>query len=92
MRQRMMRLPRPEYVPPYSGVVIDSEDLLWVSFSSPGDVGTHLGVFDEWGRAVAEVALQLNIVFTDIGHDYILGLHQDDVGVHVVAFELARRS
>lgn len=75
----------PERLPVYQGLRVDSEGYLWVEQYRPTwDPARKWWVFDPEGRWLGEGPLPSGLNVQDIGADYFLGLHQDDLGVERV--------
>jgi hypothetical protein len=91
VRQRLLELPMPRTLPPYGSLFVDSEDVLWVVLSAPGDAVTTVRALNKDGHLLGEVSLPVPLTVTDIGQDYILGVYQDPIGeVHVAMYRLRR--
>ena len=86
-------IPQPDHLPFYSGLRLDSEGLLWVVLSVPGDPETHLRAFDEAGEVVAELYVPEDMTVFEVGSDYVLGKFDDEMGEwHVGVFRFSRGS
>lgn len=73
-------------------MLFDSEGLLWVVLSTPGDAAVRLQAYDSGGRRRGYVSIPLDLDVFEIGRDYVLGRSQDTFGVaHVLEFTLRRR-
>ncbi len=91
VRQHMLGLALPEWLPPYSALLTDGEGVLWAVLSSPGDGITALRALTSDGRALADVRVPVELTVHEIGRDYILGAAQDADGApRIVLFRLRR--
>ena len=91
IKEQMMAVPMPENLPSYSSLLVDSENLLWVNASAPGDSETHLRAVQPNGSVRADVTIPLSLTVYEIGRDYILGSYEDKDGEpHVVMYRLRR--
>jgi hypothetical protein len=81
--RRMVReAPIPEFFPAYGGIYTDARDYLWVeAYELPGDTVRATTIFDPEGRMVGTVTLPNHFQVEEIGLDYLLGVHVDDMGV-----------
>jgi hypothetical protein len=81
------------------GALIDESGHLWVAerMENPTDPGTwdapiEWHVFDLEGACLGQVEVPRGRLIREVGHDYILGLANDDFGVeYVVRHRLDRR-
>lgn len=83
----------PPTLPPYSAMVVDADDNLWVqSYPSGHDsVATWLG-FTPTGAAMARLRLPRELDVAEIGADYVLGTETDpQTGIKRVKRFLIRR-
>lgn len=84
---------RPEHKPPYTTVVVDKLNHVWVGGESrPTDTSRPppFRVFDDVGRLVASAVLPQATVM-EIGQDYILVVRRDENGVEFVElYDLVR--
>jgi hypothetical protein len=92
VRGEMQKLPRPPLLPRMSGLAVDDDGLIWIVTSVAGDPTTSFVVVDSAGKRVATVDdAPINVKVTDVGRDYILGVHTDTNGVaRIVSFGLDR--
>jgi hypothetical protein len=91
MRDFMLGLPRPTYLPPYASLTADTEGILWASLTFSGDTTTVLRGVRPDGTAVADIVLPDGVSVLEVGMDYVLGIHEDETGeLHVVVFRLER--
>ncbi len=83
--------PMPATLPPYSGLFGDSDGVLWVELTVPGDLSTRLRAVDASGRTLGEVSLPPDVTVWEIGHDYLLGAYDDADDVpHLAMYRLHR--
>jgi hypothetical protein len=83
----------PTVRPPFSAIMLDAAGNLWVEQgpSSNGDSeSTDYLVFDPAGALLGTVVLP-QVQVLDIGDDYIIGVHEDDLGVESLQlFEIVK--
>lgn len=85
IRDWMLRLPRPEYLPPYSALAADPEGTVWANLSFPGDTTTLLRGVRRDGTPVADIVIHTGMSVLEVGMDYVLGIEEDPSGeLHVV--------
>lgn len=84
----------PKTLPPYSHLVIDREDHVWVrAYASGGAAQAIWSVFSPTGQLVAEVKAPAALEIYEIGRDYLLGRFVDaDVGTPEVRLYTLTRS
>lgn len=83
--------PMPAMLPPYSGLFGDTDGVLWVQVTVPGDANTRLRAIGPNDQTLGEVTLPANVVIHEVGRDYILGAYDDADDVpHLVMFRLHR--
>ncbi len=82
----------PEYVPAYEGLLVDDAGNLWVrDYRLPWDTVPSWKVFDPEGRWLGTVQTPVRFAIFQIGHDFILGRHYDELGVaRVRLYELIK--
>lgn len=91
LRQRLLDLPMPATLPPYAGLHVDPDGVLWAVLSWPGDPGTRLRALSGGAAAGTELELAAAVRVTEVGRDYLVGVREDDAGVpHVVLYRLSR--
>jgi hypothetical protein len=77
----------PERRPAFSGILVDPLGFLWVqgyirSLVAPGPRQSE--VFDPDGQWLGTVELPDNFNLYQVGEDYLLGRHRDDLGVETI--------
>jgi len=83
--------PMPAELPVYSGVFTDSEGLLWIVTSFPGDSVTEVMAVGVGGEAKAVIRMPQEITLFEIGANYLLGSYEEETGEpHVVEYSLRR--
>ncbi|MGH7583756.1 MAG: hypothetical protein ACREL5_11075 [Gemmatimonadales bacterium] len=83
--------PMPATLPPYSGLFGDSDGVLWVQLTVPGDASTRLRAVDSAGRTLGEISLPADVTVQEIGHDYVIGSYDDKDDIpHFALFPLHR--
>jgi hypothetical protein len=94
VRQRIMEMPVPDFLPAYSGMVADELGCLWVErFRPPEDDVPVFDIFDPEGALMARATLPEGSEVVDIGADQVLVLYRDDLGVEYLRVHpLDRRS
>lgn len=91
VKQLMLKLPMPERTPPYRRLLADPGGLLWLTTSPPGGESTELLAVDPNGSARIRLTIPVPMKVTDVGSDYVLGVHSDaDDEPHVLLYRLRR--
>jgi hypothetical protein len=86
-------IPFPETFPPFADLVRDTEGYLWATeYRRPGDRSARWIIFDPEGRWLGAVEGPDGFRAYQIGSDYILGVHVDELGVEQVQMYLLNRS
>jgi hypothetical protein len=85
VRQMMLRMPMPDWLPAYRDVFIDESGRCWVQLSVPGDGDTRLGLLGRDGRISTELRLPIELTVFALGPDYVLGVYEDADGESHVA-------
>jgi hypothetical protein len=90
LRDRLLKAERPKALPPYTALLVDSEEVLWVVVSTPGEPTTWLrGLRD--GAIVADLLVPTSMTPFEVGSDHVLGVHEDQNGVqHLVLYGFRR--
>jgi hypothetical protein len=83
----------PKRMPVFQALVAGMDGELWVQRFAPSRAGpTQYVVLAANGQVVARVAVASGFRVTDVGHNYVVGVHKDDDGVEsVLAYTLTRR-
>ncbi len=82
MRQLLSEIPTPDAFPPYGGFAADALGYLWVADYAPfGDDSAEWTIFDPDGILVGHIAAPSRVGILEIGADYLLGVHRDELGV-----------
>lgn len=85
-RRMVRQAPIPEFFPAYSSIYTDALDYLWVeAYRLPGDTVRATTIFDPEGGIVGSVTLPHHFRVEEIGPDYVLGVHVDDMGVQYLS-------
>jgi hypothetical protein len=85
-------MPRPEHRTPIQRILTDRLGLIWVELEGDSALQEWL-VVDAAGRIHARASTPADLLVTDIGEDYIVGLWRDDMEVEFVrAYRLDRGS
>ena len=88
---QMLAAPMPEFLPPYTALLVDGDNLLWAVLSAPGYPDTRLRAVSASGRVVADVRIPVGLTTYEVGHDYILGAYEASDGEpHVAVYRLRR--
>ncbi len=92
IRDELEEMPVPEFMPAFAGLVADAHGYLWVERSRPpADTTPRFDILDPEGRVVGWVSLPEALELLEIGPDYLLGLHRDELGVEYLRmYELTR--
>ncbi|MDH4351928.1 MAG: hypothetical protein OEW56_12345, partial [Gemmatimonadota bacterium] len=93
LRQMLEQVTVPTTRPPYTRLTLDRAGNLWVTRTTTTGTSTapaeHL-VFDPTGVWLGRVAVPPLRVL-EIGEDYVLGIHRDDLGVeYLLAYQLLK--
>lgn len=81
----LSKMPFPDVIPAYDGLLVDLEGNLWVKESRrPGEMQPRWTVFDPRGRMLGTVATPLDFDIYEVGGDWLLGVWTDEVGVEHV--------
>jgi len=82
---RIADTPFPERMPAFEGLLVDAAGRLWVEDYEPWPVDeVGWSVFSPEGHLVATARTAGDLRVTQIGEDWILGVHRDDLGVQTV--------
>jgi hypothetical protein len=82
VRREVQSMPLPPAFPAYDQMQIDPDGNLWVRrFSRPGDEEGAWWVFDPEGFLLGEVVDVAGLTVVEVGRDYVLGIHEDPLGV-----------
>jgi hypothetical protein len=78
-------IPPPETVPPYDALLTDVEGNLWVErYRRPSEAQHAWTVFDNDGTMLGTVDVPGGFSPLEIGTDYVLGRHMDQLDVEQV--------
>ena len=87
--ERQMFPEPPEALPPYAGLFIDPDEVLWAVTSFAGDAVTVLQAVTATGEKLGEVRLPRYIQVFEVGRGYVLGAYETEEGVpHVALYRL----
>jgi hypothetical protein len=91
--QLLAQMPKPAHFPVIDGLLVDSENQLWVLRYEPfAATVQHWDVFAPSGSLVATATTPANVRVTEIGAAHILGVETDSLDVpRVVVVFLSRR-
>jgi hypothetical protein len=85
-------LTAPGAFPTYTRLVADTYGHLWAErFTPPGESGSRWAVFDAEGAFLGHVAMPDDLEVTEIGADYVLGIHRDELDVERVRLHAIER-
>jgi len=85
IRERLGRLPLPETFPTFANLKADALGYLWAErYRRPGQEDSVWDIFDPEGVLTAEIAIPRRVYPLEIGDDYLLGLHRDELDVEYV--------
>jgi len=84
--RRMFReAPIPDLHPAHGSIYVDAQGYLWVEeYRLPGEEIRTTTIFDPEGRMVGSMTLPSRFRVEEIGEDYILGRHLDELGVEYI--------
>jgi hypothetical protein len=83
----------PPALPAYSDILADTSGHLWVQeYALPWSGGSRVWrAYDPNGRAVSLVRMPMGLDVHEIGHDYVMGMWRDELGVeHIHVHTLVR--
>jgi hypothetical protein len=81
-RRLFREAPIPDFHPAYGYIHADVLGFLWVEeYRIPGDEDRVTTIFDPDGRMVGSLVLPSRFQLFEIGEDYLLGRHVDELGV-----------
>lgn len=72
IRSMMTAMPRPQFLPVYSKLLLDPAGVLWAVTSTPGDSVTELRGVSREGRQLGVVHLPAGLEVYEVGLEYIL--------------------
>lgn len=89
MKSELLKIPKPDLLPPYSSILSDVEGTLWVVTSAPADSTTQLQIVASNGCPLGNVSLPANTRPLEVGVDYLLALEESDTGQQqIVVYEV----
>jgi hypothetical protein len=85
LRREIPEMPLPEAFPAFSELHVDLHGDLWVRHHRrPGERTDRWSVFNPAGAIVATPGVPAGVRILEIGADYILGVHTDNLGVETL--------
>ncbi len=92
IRQRLSQLPLPETFPAFANLMADELGYLWVQQQArPGQDDSIWEIFNPAGVLMGRVSLPPRVDPLEIGADYLLGLHWDELEVEYLHLYLLER-
>jgi hypothetical protein len=93
LRDNFNAADKPEYLPGFSQLVVDSRDYIWVReyFWKPQEGDLTWSVFRPDGHPLGTVQLPSQLTVFQIGADFILGREPDQDGAHTIVRYRLRR-
>ncbi len=89
--QMLHRLPMPEHLPAYQAVLADTDGIIWVQLSIPGDSVTWLRGLTLDNVIIGDLRIAGEVQVFEIGHDHLIGAIQAaDGSIHVVKLRVRR--
>jgi hypothetical protein len=86
-------MPVPDFMPAFAGLHADVLGYLWVDeYRRPGDDTPVFDILDPDGALVGRTTLPAVSEILEIGEDYILALHRDELEVEYVELFSLHRS
>ena len=80
--RELLEMPMPERFPATSELLLDADGNLWMRhFTRPGEPKPRWGIFSLEGRYLGELETPEGVRVLEIGTDYLLGLHRDELNV-----------
>jgi hypothetical protein len=92
MREQLLRIPPPPYLPACNEVLIDPSDNAWVVLSAPGDSMTRLRILGRDGQLLSDATLAAEVEVLEVGSDYMLASGESVGGESWVAMYRVRRA
>lgn len=91
-RRALAEVPRPEWMPPYGGLLVDADLNVWVrEFATSAGAPSKWSVFAAEGTWLGTVVLPAGLEPLEIGSDYALGREVDEMGVeYIKVYALAK--
>jgi hypothetical protein len=89
-RERLLQVPMPDRLPPYSGLIVDPLGILWVVTSPPGEPSTEIRAITGDGKPIGTVRLPVTLQVLEIGEGYLLGTAQTEESQSLVTYPLRR--
>lgn len=91
-RAILQETPRPDRLPLYNTLIVDSEGLIWLeTYTPPTGASGRWRLLDPAGMTVATVELPAGLAVFQIGRDFVLGRFEDAAGRElVVLYNLSR--
>ena len=78
-------VPVPDRAPAFSMLLVDDLQHLWAEqYSLPGSVGSQWSIFSPVGRWLGNLSTPDGLELLDVGEDFLLGVHRDDLQVERV--------
>lgn len=92
-RERQLRdMPMPERFPAFTDLRMDPDGRIWVHlFQRPGTEEQRWGVFAADGTYLGGVEMPPDLTITEIGSDYVLGVHLGEMDVQRVRLHRIRQ-
>ena len=85
IRQRLAQLPLPETFPAFFNLKADALGYLWAErYRRPGQEESVWDIFDPEGILTGQIEIPPRVYVLEIGEDYLLGLHRDELEVEYV--------
>jgi hypothetical protein len=91
-KERFLRIPATEHLPPCSSILVDPDDNVWVGLSVLGDSVTTLRVFGRDDRVLGDVTVPAALKVLEIGSDYLLASGESADGEPWVRVYRVRRT
>ena len=88
-RSTLRSIPAPRHLAPYSALLADGNDNLWVVVSVAGDRETRLQRYSTQGDGFTEIRIPRDMTVLEVGRDHVLGLYEEEDGEqHIVMYRL----
>lgn len=91
LRPAIQALAPPPHLPPYSAILVDPLDLVWLILSFPGEGATRLRAVDPQGRSLVDLSIPADLTVFEIGADYILAKYESPEGEQFVRLYTLQR-
>lgn len=90
-REYMMKIPAPDFLPAFRGLLADRAGAVWAITSPFGDGETVLQGVDTTGTPLGTLRIPRELDVREIGRDYLLAIAEDGEGEqHILVYRISR--